>query len=219
MSDCRLILGDCLEVLRTLGPGSVDAVVTDPPYGIALSDHDPVFSRRKLSATIAGDACQSVGAAVLGWAQEEGLPTVAFASPYKPWPGRWRNLLVWDKGPAVGRGGDPAKCWKRTWELIQVTRNNKLRRGRGEAVIREHVSPAHYTMHPAAKPVRLMVTLIEQLTRPGDTVLDPFMGSGTTGVACVQSGRRFVGVEIDPAYFAVAERRVVEAREEVARRA
>jgi DNA modification methylase len=206
----QLHCGDCLEILPTLG--GIDALIVDPPYGIALADHQPSFSRRKLSAKIRGDSDQSVGIRILEWAAGEGLPTAAFASPYRQWPGRWRNVLVWDKGPAVGRGGDPKKCWKRTFELIQIARNGPLRKGRGEAVIREFVRPDHFTLHPAAKPVGLMVNLIEQLTDPGDTVLDPCMGSGSTGLACLMAGRHFIGIEIDPAYFAIARDRIAAAQ-------
>jgi len=66
----------------------------------------------------------------------------------------------------------------------------------------------HLQNHPNEKPLSLMVKLVTMLTNPGDTVLDPFMGSGTTGVACVQLGRNFIGCEIDPKYFAIAEKRI-----------
>lgn len=202
----ELHFGDCLEILPDLG--RVDAVITDPPYGIALADHDPVFSRRKRDPSIRGDRDQSAGIRVSEWARGRGIPLAMFASPYKPWPGKWRNLLVWDKGPAVGRGGDPRTCWKRTWELIQVAGNGPLRMGRKESIIRDHVRPDHFMLHPTRKPISLMVTLIEQLTKPGDIVLDPFMGSGSTGEACAITGRRFIGIEIDPEYFAIAEARI-----------
>ncbi len=65
-------------------------------------------------------------------------------------------------------------------------------------------------LHPAAKPPELIAGLIEQMTDPGDTILDPFMGSGSTGVACVRTGRNFIGMEIDPAYYATAQRRIAD---------
>ena len=70
------------------------------------------------------------------------------------------------------------------------------------------------SQHPTEKPVELMKWLIETYTREGDTILDPFMGSGTTGVACVQTGRNFIGIEIDPTYFAIAEKRIKEAQQQ-----
>ena len=71
------------------------------------------------------------------------------------------------------------------------------------------MSPAsEKTNHPSAKPTKLMRWLLERNTKQGTTILDPFMGSGTTGVACVQTGRNFIGMEIDPGYFAIAKRRI-----------
>jgi DNA modification methylase len=69
--------------------------------------------------------------------------------------------------------------------------------------------------HPTQKPEEVMARLAEMLSPEGATVLDPFMGSGTTGVACVQTGRNFIGIEIDPTYFAIAERRIEEARQQL----
>lgn len=66
--------------------------------------------------------------------------------------------------------------------------------------------------HPNEKPVGLMEKLITVCSSPGDTVLDPFMGSGTTGVACVKLGRNFIGIEIDPTYFAIAQKRIAAAQ-------
>ena len=68
------------------------------------------------------------------------------------------------------------------------------------------------TGHPTTKPTKLMVALIERMSNPGDTILDPFMGSGTTGVACVQTGRNFIGIEIDPGYFEIAKKRIEQAQ-------
>jgi hypothetical protein len=121
------------------------------------------------------------------------LAVCAFAHHRRPWSGNWRQWLVWDKGPAVGGGGDIATCWKFTWELIQVGGFGRLNGPRDSAALRYWISQADMPDHPTQKPIALMKYLIEKLTQPGDTVLDPFMGSGTTGVACVQTGRRFLG--------------------------
>lgn len=74
--------------------------------------------------------------------------------------------------------------------------------------VREH----RIGQHPTQKPVRLLERIIALVTQPGDTIFDPFMGSGTTGVACVQTGRNFIGCEIDPGYFEIAKRRIAEAQ-------
>ena len=73
----------------------------------------------------------------------------------------------------------------------------------------------HNNGHPTPKPVKVTKWLIENTTNEGDTILDPFMGSGTTGVACVQTGRNFIGIEIEPKYYEIAERRIKEAQMQI----
>ena len=208
----ELIQGDCLEVLPTLEAGSVNVVLTDPPYGINLTNHDPGGERRASQFHIVGDNDSTSAIKVLAWARQEYLPTIVFSSPWNQWPGEWRNLIVWDKGGAVGGGGDTKVCLKRTWELIQVTRNKPLQNGRKDSVWRFPMVPADTKVHIAAKPVALIAQLLEVFTQPDDTILDPFMGSGTTGIAAVKTGRNFIGIEIDPDYFAIAEQRIEEAQ-------
>lgn len=213
MPTVQLILGDCLDILPTLAAGSVDAVVTDPPYGIAIDNHGQAGRNRCL---IAGDHDGAAGLSVLRWTEDCDVPAIFFASPRRPWPGQWRNLIVWDKGGAVGGGGDLSTCLKLTWELIQVARNRMLGCGRDTSVWRHVVTQRDFPYHTCQKPVDLMERLIKSFTEPDTTVLDPFMGSGTTGVACVKTGRNFIGIEIDPTYFAIAERRIAEAQAQLA---
>ena len=102
--------------------------------------------------------------------------------------------------------------WLSSIEIFAVARK------RGADFYRHCKSPVlcypteHDKQHPTQKPLALIKELILSCTLEGDTVLDPFMGSGTTGVACVQTGRNFIGIEIDPAYFAIAEKRIAEAQ-------
>lgn len=216
--DCTLYRGDCLEVIGSLG--KVDCMATDPPYGIALADNSQGGRygrpRRAWELEIAVDDNQQIGLEVLAWSEKKQLPTIAFASPRKPWPGDWRSLLVWDKGPAVGGGGDTNRCFKQSWELIQIARNGPLRLGRDASVVKHWANPSLSSEHPAAKPVALMEYLIEQITGEDDTILDPFMGSGTTGVACVKLGRKFIGIEIEPKYFDIACKRIEKAYQDCA---
>jgi DNA modification methylase len=69
--------------------------------------------------------------------------------------------------------------------------------------------------HPCPKPLKFVKWLIKKGSKEGDTILDPFMGSGTTGVACVQTGRNFIGCEIDPGYFKIAEKRIHDAQQQM----
>jgi len=127
-------------------------------------------------------------------------------------------MVVWDKGP-MGMGWH----YRRSYEVVLVAQRKGApcawydESRRVENIIR----PGDYGIrkiiptrdqHPTQKPVALAAHFIRLHTRPGDLVLDPFMGSGTTGVACVQTGRRFIGCEIDEGYYRIAERRIAEAR-------
>jgi len=216
-----VVEGDALEVLSRLPAGVRAAtyfVVSDPPYGIGLDSHsegscmDGTQRRRKRPTRIAGDDGLEAAVAVLEWAEPRRIAACLFASPYRPLPGEWRNVLVRDKGPAVGGGGDPKKCWKRTAELVYVRGNGDLREGRDEAVLRFPVGTGEdFAFHPCQKPVPLLRYLIRQLTWPGDTIIDPFAGSGTTGVAAIAEGRKAILIEKEPKYAGICRRRVAEA--------
>ena len=192
--------GDCRDVLPTLEP--VDLVLTDPPYGIGLEEH----GRNGYDWGIAGDEDSAIGQQVLNVL--EAVPTIAFASPKQPWSGQWRQYLVWDKGPTVGGGGDPSTCWKQSWELIQVRNTGRLNGKRDEAVLHFHVTQQDYHDHPAAKPISLTRYLLIKVF--GDTVLDPFMGSGTTLRAAKDLGRKAIGIEIEERYCEIAANRMAQ---------
>jgi DNA modification methylase len=110
--------------------------------------------------------------------------------------------------------GDLSFPWKQSFELIFV--GGKGWNGfRDEGVLKNHWIVTRASMgrvHPNEKPVSLMSHIIEKA--PGQTILDPFMGSGTTGVAAVKLGRKFIGIEIDPKYYAIAKGRIQQAIEE-----
>lgn len=211
---CRLYLADCREILPQFQSGEIQAVVTDPPYGINLRDNSQGGRYgRKRSAweySIVGDETAEVGFAALKWCEEQRLPTITFASPKLPWPGEWSSLLVWDKGPAVGGGGDVRRCWKQSWEMIQVARAGILNGQRDSSVLKFWANPSLSEFHPAAKPIALMTYLVQKITKVGQTVFDPFMGSGTTLAAAVKTGRRAVGCEVDERYFDIAVKRIQE---------
>lgn len=211
----QILHGDCLDVMRTLEKNSVDAVITDPPYGVNYVNkrHD-IKPHKQFAKAIDNDDTQDVGQRVIDYCRSVGVPVCAFAHHRHPWRGDWRQHLVWDKGPCVGGGGDRATCWKFTWELIQVAGFGALNGKRESAVLKHYVSQADYKYHPTQKPLSLMRYLIEKLTRPGDLVFDPFCGSGSTGVACVELDRRFIGVELNPEYAAIARQRIAAARAE-----
>ena len=194
---------DCRDILPHIEPGSVDLVLTDPPYGIALESHGLRFLD---AGTIVGDGDAEVGQWLVDWSASQKLPTVVFASPMKAWRGDWRQWLVWDKGEAVGGGGDIGTCWKQSWELIQVARTGELNGKRDGAVLKYWMNPADSTIHPAAKSLPLLRYLVGKVQ--AEIILDPFMGSGTTLRAALDLGRKAIGIELEERYCEIAANRL-----------
>jgi len=128
----------------------------------------------------------------------------------------FKQMIVWDKGP-MGMGWH----YRRSYETILVGEKPGAacrwydKTHRVENIIRNigKIIPGR-NQHPTEKPIQLAAHFILLHSQPGDTILDPFMGSGTTGVACVQTGRNFIGIEIDPGYFKIAEKRIHDAQQQ-----
>lgn len=119
----------------------------------------------------------------------------------------FQQLIVWDKGNNL-----PNKYYMNSYELILMLRKGKAKNinNMGTKNILSVPNITRTKIHPTEKPVELMRILIENSSRIGDTVLDPFMGVGATGIACKETGRDFVGIEIDEKYFGLAKMRMEE---------
>ena len=214
--DVQLYLGDCLEVLPTLEAGSVDAVVTDPPYStptvnsfgrevvrrlsdLAIQEHYFGTLKKELERMMA------LTSPLLVFCDDAYYP-VLFATFY-----HWKqvNLLIWDKG-RIGMGNP----FRRRHELIFYANRASLvlNREAGTHIPTILKASPVKEYHAAEKPMMLIARLMKGLTTQGQSVLDPFMGSGTTGVACVKTGRKFIGIEIDEGYFDIAVKRITEAQ-------
>ena len=199
----RLYCGDCLELLPTMEAGSVDCVVADPPYGCkATTGRGGVYD----GFEIAGD----MDASLRDWlvATWDG-PSIIFGSPRIQRP-PCKAVLIWAKGEHTGMG-DLRFPWKPDFEEIYVS-GDGFSGHRGSSVLRHNARTDSERWHPTEKPASLMSALIEKC--PAGVILDPFMGSGTTGVACVQTGRRFIGMELEPRYFDSAVKRITAAIEQ-----
>jgi len=195
IGDCDLYLGDCLEVMPALGP--VGAVVTDPPYGIGIGR----MQRGKWASAALGRSEWDDVAANLDALPD--LPTIIWGGNYFDLPPS-RAFLIWDKGAGF-RGRDFAECemaWCSFDANARVFSYDPLARGdyRGK-------------QHPTQKPVALIKWCLGFLPN-AETILDPFMGSGTTLVACAKLGRKGIGIELDPDYFEIAVERVRKAYEQ-----
>lgn len=232
IGDCRLILGDCLEVMPTLG--KVDAVVTDPPYGI-IHDYGSYTNSKggntnkgflygglkdganlnagideaiKLSASLAIENVFTF----CGTSQISHLEKSLFESGYTP------KLFVWHKScyaPPV-----PGGKWASSCELAIFAYKPKAFFGdenlyRANLYIsdtyRHGIRANEKVDHPTQKWLPLIQHIVKSTVRPEGTCLDPFMGSGTTLVACAKMGRKGIGIELELKYFDIACRRVEEA--------
>jgi len=179
-------------------------LITDPPYGISHSSNYGASWQRKQIASDHDTAARDAALAPF-------KNVAAFGTWKTPPIFPCKGALVWDKGPAFGMG-DLSFPWKGSWEIIYI-RGEIWSGYRDEGVLRGHIQvswESHGRRHPHQKPVSLICHLLEKLPL-GLTILDPFMGSGTTGVACAKLGRRFIGIEIEPKYFDIACRRIEQA--------
>jgi site-specific DNA-methyltransferase (adenine-specific) len=209
-----LYCADCLDVMREMDAGSVDVCVTDPPYGIKIT---------RSSKAIGTATHTSRKATNDSW--DDKIPTkeyfdemfkvsknqIVFGANYF-----WENFyssqcyIIWDKReflPTV-----PFADTEFAWTSY-TDKPSKRYILRNHGFIRD--SKDEKTGHPTQKPTELMVRILNDFTSEGDTVLDCFTGSGSTGVACVQTGRKFIGIEISEEYCQIARKRIQDAESQL----
>lgn len=232
----ELMQGNCLELMSELPDSSVDMIMCDLPYGTTACKWDSILPFDKLwkqyrriakeKAAIVLTASQPfttmLAASNLGmfrytWVWEKTRPT-GFQNANKMPMRSHEDVLVFFKkrgtyNPqglqdcgSVNRRGSPGENWQRNPNVVNEYKQEK--RGYPRTVIK---FASEGGFHPTQKPVSLMEYLIRTYTNEGDVVLDNCMGSGTTGVACINTGRRFIGMELDPTYFEVARKRILDA--------
>lgn len=193
IGNAELWLGDCREILPTLGP--VDAVVTDPPYGIGFASMPTKWQRKAGHAPVSWDDRTFDGISqllLLGGIQ------IIWGGNYYTLPPS-RGWLSWFKPDAPPSMGSIELAW---------TNQDRNARQISHSI---GATNAERCGHPTQKPVRVMSWCIEQFPQ-AQVVLDPFMGSGTTGVACARLTRSFIGIEIEEQYFDIACRRIEQAQ-------
>lgn len=189
IGDCTLYLGDCMDILPTLG--KVDAVVTDPPYGIGINKS----GRLSVSRGHGGENWDDEPADI-SWLLPMNVPSIVWGGNYFPLPPT-RGFLVWDKNNAGRDFADVELAWT---NLDMVARRMVFR----------PMNMDGGKLHPTQKPIDVMRWCLSFIP-DCQTILDPFMGSGTTGVACAKLGRKFIGIELEPKYFDIACKRIEEA--------
>ena len=218
IGDCTLYLGDCRDVLPTLG--TVDAVVTDPPFGVgfkyATHDDRPEAYAGGYGVWLwdilesAEKICQP-GAPIFVW---QSGPHIRHFGEW--FPRNWRLFVaaknfVQMRPTAMQYAYDPVVTWwkegAKPWSAGTASRDFHVANTAPVVATPKNIERGH----PCPRPVDQVSHILEQWVAPKSIVLDPFTGSGTTGVAAVQSGRGFIGCEIDPDYFDIACRRIEEA--------
>ena len=219
IGDATLYLGDCREILPTLG--KVDAVVTDPPYGVNLTGklwHSTTRGKSVKSATTYAsynDTAENFRDVVVP-ALEAAIATAKCALVFMA------GSTLWDlpRGAAIGGVFLPAATGRISWGFQSFMhcalygKDPYLAAGLGARATGQYGlygNDANKVLHPCAKPIDAMVWVVNRASLWNQTILDPFMGSGTTGVACAKLGRKFIGIEIEPKYFDIACKRIDDA--------
>ena len=203
IGNATLYLGDCAEILPTLG--KVDAVVTDPPYGIREAAGKNK-SRSNLAVAKDYDDDQwddkPVDDRVIDLIRQVSDWQIIFGGNYYALPPT-KCWLVWDKENGDSDFADAELAWTNLNKAVRLKRymwNGMLR-----------ANKEHRGDHPTQKPVGIMEWCISHLPENSKTILDPFMGSGTTGVAAMNLDRKFTGIEREQKYFDIACKRIEQA--------
>jgi site-specific DNA-methyltransferase (adenine-specific) len=218
----ELMHGDCCEVLTKVCSGSVHCILADPPYGIAYeakqlamlaNDQQPYVWWLSHASRVLAE--EGVLVCFCRWDVGE-----AFRQAIA-WSGlQMAGQLVWDR--MLHGQGDTSRMPAPQHDIAWVATKGKwsFPGSRGRSVLRAMKERGGFgecakgLLHPTMKPIALMEELVLTYSAPGQTVLNPTMGSGSTGVAAVKHGRKFVGIELDDTYFAVAKARIARAAEE-----
>ena len=215
MNKINLMQGDCLERMKEIPDGSIDMVLTDPPYGMNLNPQrtSGKFHGEKI---VNDDNLIWVNNLFLECFRVTKKDTASFffcnhhcvsefITGAKLAGYTIKNLIVWDK-KQFGMGGN----WRPVHELILIcTKGRFVTKSNSLKTIIEFKKVHHSkSIHPTEKPISILEHLIEQPDYNPKTILDPFMGSGTTGVAAKNLNRNFIGIELDAGYFEIAKERI-----------
>lgn len=206
LGDCALYLGNCLDVMRDMPDKSVDAVITDPPYGNNTEYKSYLDTRENLEKLVP---------LFMEQAKRISDRVVAASGIWNMWlypVPTW--VLNWTNSAGIGSGPWGFICWQ---PILVYGKDPYLQDGKGRRpdTLFQKLNQVADIDHPCPKPDNVMRWIIDRTTREGETILDPFMGSGTTGVACVQTGRKFIGIEIEPKYFDIAVKRIKDAQQQM----
>ena len=224
----KLINGNNLDVLKTIADKSVDLVVTDPPYNISKKNNFETMNRQSIDfgewdknadiltwLTLLDRIVKKNGSVVIfnAWRNVADIADVLDANGFET-----KDLIRWVKDNPMPRNRDRryvADFEQAVWAVKKRGKwtFNRLNDTYDRPLIMSGLTPKSeksFGNHPTQKPIAVMTELIMRHSNPGDVVLDPFMGSGSTGVAAINTNRDFIGIELDQTYFKIAESRINE---------
>lgn len=216
--------GDCLELIKDIPDGSVDLVLTDPPYGISYKTNHRKDKHHDFCSVIQNDENAEMFLKLtkeIFRVMKENSGGFVFACwknfgdffyELKNNGFHIKNIIIWDKGNWTA--GDLKGAFGSQYEIvIFFTKGRPLIRGKRYSDIwRFKRVVGLKQVHQNQKPVELLERAIQAFSDENDTILDCFMGSGSTGVACVNTGRNFIGIELDDHYFSIAKERIEKAQ-------
>ena len=206
MSDIRLLCGDCLDLMKTIPDKAIDLIITDLPYGKKADKGTNGFGAAKNRRYQGGWDNTRPSKEVFAEMFRISKNIICFGGNYFadmfPISNHW---IFWDKKGDIAFQNPFADG-----EMVYTTFKKPVKR----IVFRQQgfiTDSKDKRFHPTQKPSELVRMLVDLYSSPNDTICDPFMGSGTTGVACVKTGRHFIGIELDQGYFDIAVQRIAEA--------
>lgn len=250
-TNINLMLGDCLERMKEIPDGSVDMILTDPPYGTTACKWDSIIPLDKMweqlkriikpsgAIVLFGQEpfssflrCSNIEMFKYDWYWRKSRPSgftnaklkplkdievISVFSAGKTANGSSNNMpynpqgltdinLEWKRPKHYEDGDKGVNPSRKSHKLERV-----IEKGGYPRQVLDYPNPNNEVLHPTQKPVALMEYLIKTYTDAGDTILDFTMGSGTTGVACANTNRKFIGIEQDEKYFSIAKDRIEEA--------
>ena len=210
IGDATLYLGDCADILPMLG--KVDAVITDPPYGV---DGGSGTLGKASSKTKYESEFEDTKAAIRSVIVPRFVAALAMAKRAVVTPGT-PCAFFYPNPDDMGVIYQPATTGLNKWgrETTQPVLFYGKDPRAGLTIVAKHFQctfKAEKNGHPCPKPIEVAMWMVQRGSIDGETILDPFMGSGTTGVAAIQLGRKFTGIELDERYFEIACRRIEQA--------
>lgn len=221
-----LFQGDCLEIMKDIPNNSIDLIVTDPPYKIITGGD----SGNRPKGILAGNRKlfeHQTDIKISDWISElyrvlkDGTHCYIFSNSLnlsemlnesKRCGFKLHNLLIWQKNNVT-----PSQFYMKNCEYVLFLRKGKakwINNIGNSKTVHQFDNIIGNKNHPTEKPVSLMRFYIENSSNEGDVVLDPFMGSGSTGIACLNTNRKFIGIELDEKYFGIAKERIYKTQQE-----